>query len=66
MPSEREQEIRDGVELLDQLLGAADGGHPVGQIGSYDASTIVALLANAKYRKAVLARLPDFDSIAKK
>lgn len=63
MPNEREREIEDAVELLDQMLDAADGGHEVGPLDSYRASTVLALLMDAEYRRAVMARLSDFDHV---
>jgi hypothetical protein len=44
------------VDLIERLLAAADGG-PAVYVDGYDASTLVALLSDAAYRRAVLGRV---------
>ncbi len=57
-----EQNVQDAAELLDRLLEAADGGRAV-CMGSYDASTILALLMDKEYRRTAMAQLADFDDL---
>ena len=50
------------IELLEHLLYVADGDSKV-SIGTYEASTILALLMDESYRIEVMSRISDFDSI---
>jgi hypothetical protein len=54
-------EVEYAIELLDRLLEAADGGRNV-HMGSYGASTILALLMDRDYRIAVMSELDDFQN----
>lgn len=54
-----DESVERAVELLDCLLAAADGGDSV-TCGQYEASTIIALLADRSYRVEVMSKLDDF------
>jgi hypothetical protein len=57
MASDEQITSRDmaaGVELIERLLEAADGGRKIG-LGEYQASTILAMLDDPGYRNSVLA-----------
>lgn len=56
------ESVERAVDLLDQLLAAADGGPGV-TLGQYEASTILALLTDKPYRVEVMSRLDDFANV---
>jgi hypothetical protein len=54
LESERES-LERAVELLERLAHAADGGRAA-SIGQYEASTLLALLEDERYRAKVMVR----------
>jgi len=59
---DRENEIEAAVDLLDELLRAADGGPSV-VLGSFEASTLLALLTDRAYRVDVMSRVDGLASV---
>lgn len=55
LESELESVVR-ATDLLERLEEAADGG-PIVQVGQYEASTLLALLTNKKYRTHAMSHL---------
>lgn len=51
--------LERATELLDRVLATADGGPRV-SLGTYEASTIIALLTDDAFRVNVMSRLDDF------
>lgn len=51
--------LEQAVELLDRLLTTADGGPSV-SLGTYEASTIIALLTDKAFRVNAMSRLDEF------
>jgi len=52
----KDESIERAVDLVDRLLITADGGPDV-ILGEYDASTIIALLSDSRYRIEVMSLL---------
>lgn len=53
------QSIDRAVDLLDHLLEIADGGRGM-VVEQYEASTILALLMDKRYRNEAMSQLNDF------
>lgn len=58
-PETESDSLERAVDLLDRMLATADGGPSV-SLGTYEASTILALLMDKAYRVNVMSRLDEF------
>lgn len=54
--------LERAVDLVDRLLATVDGGPSV-SMGTYEASTILALLMDKAYRINVMSRLDEFAGV---